>query len=126
MAQKNKTVSANAERRSRQRFRIQQPVSYTCLSGGLPSGVGRVLDISSKGVRFTTETALKAGTRLELSVDWPARLNDACNLQLMIFGSVVRSENGAAAVRIEHYEFRTRASSQSRGLPDLLRHPNRI
>jgi hypothetical protein len=106
-----KTTHDNAERRSRQRFCIEQPVCYTCLSGGRHAGVGKVLDISSKGVRFTTEYALNPGPRLELSVNWPARLNGTCLLQLMIYGDVVRSEKSAAAVRIEHYEFRTRAST---------------
>src|ERR1017187_3685753 len=50
-----KTTHNNAERRSRQGFRIEEDVCYTCLSGARPPGVGKILDISSKGVRFTTE-----------------------------------------------------------------------
>ena len=72
-------------------------------------GVGKVLDISSKGVCFTTECVLKVGTRVELSVDWPLLLDHTYPLKLMIIGHVSRSNNKAAVVRIEHYEFRTRA-----------------
>jgi hypothetical protein len=121
-----KTTHNNAERRSRQRFRIEEDVCYTCLSGARPPGVGKVLDISSKGVRFTTEGLLKPGTLIELLVSWPARLNDTCPLKLMIYGSVVRSDNSVAAIRIEHYEFRTRASRPSPVLPDPLSHPKGI
>ena len=120
MLRKTKTTHDKAERRSRQRFRIVLDVSYTCLSGRQPPGVGKVLDISSKGAWFTTECARKHGTRVELSVNWPARLNDISPLKLMIYGSVVRSENSAAAIRIEQYEFRTRASTPSPVLPGPL------
>jgi hypothetical protein len=121
VSRKTKTTHDNTERRSRRRFRIELDVSYACLSRQQPSsGVGKVLNISSKGVRFTTEYALKHGMRVELSVNWPARLNDTCPLKLMIYGSVVRSENRAAAIRIEQYEFRTRASTPSPALPDPL------
>jgi hypothetical protein len=100
-------------------------VTHACLEHG-PPGVGKVLDISSKGVRFTTEGLLKPGTLIELLVSWPARLNDTCPLKLMIYGSVVRSDNSVAAIRIEHYEFRTRASRPSPVLPDPLSHPKGI
>lgn len=116
-----KTTNDHAERRSRQRFRIQQDVCYACLSGQRISGVGKVLDISSKGAWFTTECALKRGTRVALSLNWPALLNDICPLKLMIYGSVVRSEKTAAAIRIDRYEFRTRASTPTQPVPDPLR-----
>jgi len=115
---KTKTTHDQAERRLRQRFRIELEVWYACLSRQQPPGVGKVLDISSKGVWFTTESALKRGTRVELSINWPARLNDTCPLKLMIYGSVVRSEKSVAAIRIEQYEFRTRASTPSPVLAD--------
>src|SRR5262249_17357473 len=71
----------------------------------------RILDISSKGVRFTTERLLKSGTLIELSLNWPTRINDACPLKLVIHGCVIRSEDSIAAMKIEHYEFRTRSPS---------------
>ena len=123
-----KTIHDTNERRARQRFQIGQDVRYKCLTGGRLSdaGAGKILDVSSKGVRFTTECALKPGTRLELSIDWPARLNDTCLLKLMIYGRVIRSEESAAAVKIEHYEFRTRASTPCRVLGDPLNYPQAI
>ena len=105
-----KTINDNFERRSRKRFRIGQDISYTCLSGTLTQGNGKVLDISSKGVRLTTEGPLTLGTRIELSVCWPVRLNDNCLLKLKVYGCVVRSESNTAAIRIECHEFRTRAN----------------
>jgi hypothetical protein len=106
---RTKTNRDSTERRSRHRFCIGQEISYTCLSGTRTRGVGKVLDISSRGVRFTTEGALNPGTRVEVSIDWPARLNDTCLLKLIVRGSVLRSEASVAVIRIQYHEFRTRA-----------------
>ena len=66
------------------------------------------LDMSRRGVQFTTGEHLAAGRLVELSVNWPARLNGTCALQLVATGHVVRSNPRAAVVRIERYEFKTR------------------
>ncbi len=49
------------------------------------------------------------GHTVELSVNWPARLDGTCPLKFVATGKVVRAEIGKAAVRIDKYEFRTRA-----------------
>ena len=46
---------------------------------------------------------------MQLSLDWPLRLDGICPLQLMIFGRVVRSAKEGCTLRIVRYEFRTRA-----------------
>jgi hypothetical protein len=46
---------------------------------------------------------------VELSVNWPARLDGVCLLQFVATGRVVRSEAERAAVHIERYEFKTRS-----------------
>jgi hypothetical protein len=48
---------------------------------------------------------------VELSVNWPARLDGTCALKFVALGRVVRSEANRAAVRIERYEFRTRRTT---------------
>jgi hypothetical protein len=75
-------------------------------------GTGRTLNIGSGGVLFTTEEQLPLGRSVELSVNWPARLDGTCPLKFVAVGRVVRSEAEIAAVRIERYEFRTRASAE--------------
>ncbi len=119
MARKKQTRDST-ERRSRQRFRIGQSLTYRSLSGKRAQGVGKILDISSKGVRFTTNDMLTPGLRVELDVNWPTRLNAACLIKLMVYGCVVRSDTGAAAIKIEHYEFRTRAVSSLPAPPNPL------
>jgi hypothetical protein len=70
--------------------------------------VGTTLNIGSGGILFTTEEKLPIGRTVELSVNWPARLDGTCPLQFVATGRVVRSEAQRAAVRIEKYEFKTR------------------
>jgi hypothetical protein len=45
-------------------------------------------------------------------MNWPAMLGGTCPLKFVAVGRVVRSKPDTAAVRIEKYEFRTRASGE--------------
>jgi hypothetical protein len=97
------------ERRTKRRFHIEQEVRYKMLYGQriAETGVGKTVNISSGGVWFSTENMLTTGMPVELSLNWPVLLNDSCPMKLMIYGCVVRSNQGGAAVAIERYEFRT-------------------
>ena len=103
--------SEETERRSADRFPIQREVRYRVLSkrssGEPEEGAGTTINISSNGVLFATEGVLSAGKRLELSISWPAQLDNKCNLKLVARGRVTRLEQGRAAVEIQQYEFRT-------------------
>jgi hypothetical protein len=100
------------DRRGKRRFRINQEVRYRLLYGHriAETGIGRTLNMSSSGVWITTQTVLTPGLPVELSITWPALLNDVCPMKLMIFGCVVRSTEQGTAVNIERYEFRTQGS----------------
>jgi c-di-GMP-binding flagellar brake protein YcgR len=100
-----------AERRSAVRFPIEQEVRYKVYNRNtIEVGSGRTINMSSNGVLFTTERALSAGERVELSVNWPAQLDNRCALKLVTNGRVVRSDGSKAAIAIERYEFRTQGS----------------
>jgi hypothetical protein len=110
---KDSNKGENVDRRSKRRFRIEQALRYKLLYGNrvAESGIGRTLNISSSGVWFTTEGVLGEGMPVELSMSWPALLNDICPMKLMIYGCVVRSGPQSAALAIERYEFRTQGST---------------
>ncbi len=99
-----------AERRTNARFDCHLAVSYQTLEKPFLSGQGvsETLNISSKGVLFRADEALEAGQLIQVSVDWPARLDNGIPLKLVAEGRVVRNVNGIAAMTIEKYEFRTR------------------
>jgi hypothetical protein len=109
------TFFANGEpdRRTKQRFHIEQEVRYKMLYGQriAETGTGRTTNMSSGGIWFTTETQLALGMPVEISMAWPVLLNDFCPMKLMIYGCVVRSNERGAAVAIERTEFRTTGRS---------------
>jgi hypothetical protein len=99
------------ERRGTNRFPVREDVRYRLVQSRTAriSGVGTTLNIGSGGILFTTEEKLPIGRTVELSVNWPARLDGTCPLQFVATGRVVRSDAQRAAVRIERYEFKTRS-----------------
>jgi c-di-GMP-binding flagellar brake protein YcgR len=103
-----------ADRRSADRFPIEREVRYKVLSkkSSDEAGLGRTINMSSTGILFTTEHMLLPGRRLELSISWPAQLNNQTPLKLVARGRVIRYEHGQAAIEIQQYEFRTTAASK--------------
>jgi hypothetical protein len=107
------------DRRSTTRFPLAEDVTYRYRHGKLTGGgAGRCLNIGSGGVLFTTSSRLPIGRTIELSVNWPALLHGSCPLKFIASGPVVRSEDNRAAIRIDRYEFRTRATKP--GLAESL------
>jgi len=101
------------DRRETNRFPVREEVRYRILQSKAVqlTGAGKTVDISSGGILFTTSEPLPPGRLVEISVNWPARLDGTCPLQLVATGRIVRADDARAAVRIERYEFRTRASA---------------
>jgi hypothetical protein len=104
------SMGGTLERRGTSRFPVQEDVRYRVVQSKSQkiSGSGTTLNIGSGGILFTTEEKLPLGRVVELSVNWPARLDGTCPLQFVATGRIVRAELNRAAVRIERYEFRTR------------------
>jgi DNA-binding NarL/FixJ family response regulator len=119
----NPAKGSAADRRTNARFPCRLAVSYQALEHPFFSGVAtsETLNISSKGLLFATQEALQPGQLLQVSVDWPARLENQVPLKLVAEGRVIRNLNGLAAVHIDRYEFRTRRikaeNSAANGLP---------
>ena len=102
-----------SDRRGTSRFPLREEVKYKLLHGkAITSGAGKTLNIGSGGVLFTTEQHLPMGRMVEISVNWPARLDGTCPLKFVAVGRIIRSDTDKAAVRIEKYEFRTRSARQ--------------
>ena len=99
------------ERRRSSRFPIERDVRYKTLNQRTETlaGNGKTLNISSSGVLFTSDHDLPVGTRLELSISWPAQLNERVLLNLVARGRVTRHNQGQLALQIQQYEFRTQS-----------------
>src|SRR5580704_19109875 len=102
---------SRTERRSKRRFVMEREVRYRVLDQDkiIGAGSGKTFNLSSTGVEFSTDRDLPEGAFVELSIAWPALLENRCPLQLIGFGRVLRSSGGTVASTIEQYEFRTLA-----------------
>jgi hypothetical protein len=103
------------ERRASRRFPIEQELLYRTLDHKAvapENGTGKTVDISSGGMLFATQQRLRFGKRVEVSVNWPAKLDGGCLLKFVAVGRVVRVEDTRAAISIEQYEFRTRRARE--------------
>jgi hypothetical protein len=102
-----------SERRNATRFPVKEEVRYKAINSKGPTliGTGKTLNIGSGGILFTTEGHLPVGLMVEISVNWPAKLGGGCQLKFVATGRVIRSDDSSAVMRIERYEFRTRAAS---------------
>lgn len=103
------------ERRHAERMSIEREVHYRVLSkkDGDAEALGKTLNISSSGVLFTAKHTLPPGRRMELSISWPAQLDNKCALKLVARGRVVRFEGDRVALEIMQHEFRTKSSRPS-------------
>lgn len=101
------------DRRTSDRFPIEREVRYKVLNkkSSEEIGVGRTINMSSTGVLFTTEQLLLPGRRVEVSISWPAQLDNRCGLRLVARGRVVRFDEGKAAMEIQQYEFKTQGKA---------------
>lgn len=77
-------------------------------TGPASAGIGRSIDMSSSGLRFTADRPFAIGQLLDLAIDWPAQLAGGVRLQLSLAGEVVRTIGSTTAIKIQRYEFKTR------------------
>ena len=92
-------------------FPVALDIHYRGSSGrpGAVEGSGRTLWMSSEAMIFQSDGPIPAGTELEISVCWPARLNDCVRLQLWIRAYVLYNLDHGVKAEIRKYEFRTRS-----------------
>lgn len=102
------------DRRESSRFPLREDLKYRLVNSKNQqsiTGTGTTLNIGSGGILFTTQETLPVGKTVEISVNWPARLDGTCALKFVAVGRVIRSEADRAAVRIVRYQFKTRGTS---------------
>ena len=99
------------ERRKKLRFAIRRDLRYKLLDDGAvtATGFGQTLNMGSGGMAFASEGELKPGGLIELSISWPVLLNESCPMRLIVFGRLLRSQDGQSACTVDKYEFRTQS-----------------
>ena len=99
------------ERRGSVRFPLTLDVRYSVLhrNGPVETGSGKLVDVSSSGLRFTGEAPVTPGLKLDVAINWPVLLDGRIQLQLTVSGVAVRSYGSEISMRIQQHDFRTRS-----------------
>jgi len=107
------------DRRSKLRFPFNRELRYKLLENDtiVAAGEGETIDMSSGGVAFRTNKTLASGSLIELSISWPALLDDSCPMRLVVFGRVARRSDSVAACTVEKWEFRTGSRMSTSVIP---------
>jgi hypothetical protein len=105
----SRRTGTDVERRVNRRYDIRLPLHYRVSEDGHPprSGTGMTYDLSTYGVGFHCRRPLPVGARIFMSIAWPTKYQDVHPIDLLVTGSVVRSESGRTAVRVTSRKFRT-------------------
>jgi hypothetical protein len=98
------------DRRLNQRYPIDIPLQYKLLWRGkvVKTGQGRTVNLSSSGALIDCGVALPKGVQLELSIEWPAKIDGKVGLSLVAVGKAVRAAGQNVAVAYSQHSFRTR------------------
>lgn len=102
------------DRRAEVRYPLGLDLCYTVLHRRrqTETGLGRTVDLSTWGLRFTADRPLEPGLKVKLAIKWPRLLDGGVHLQLVASGMVVWAEGTEAGLQIDHREFRTRAAGR--------------
>ena len=97
------------ERRVNQRYPITLEVEYKVPGGNgvRQKGLGRTINISSRGVLFDVSEPLPNRCTIQLSINWPFLLDRSIPLKLRLDGEIVRVQGNRIAVRVTGHTFHT-------------------
>jgi hypothetical protein len=101
-------MEQDEDRRLSRRFPMERQIQFRSRrSKSALIGSGTTVNMSRRGVLFTTNQSLPQGEPVTLEVGWPVLLDAAVPLKLVTRGRVVWRENSRTAVRFDKWEFRT-------------------
>lgn len=73
------------------------------------SGKSRTVEIGPHIVSFLSDANLRAGTPIELKIDWPSTQDDDEPLELILSGCIANAAGQVKTVQVLRHEFRTRS-----------------
>jgi hypothetical protein len=113
-----------AERRRKLRYPLDLTIRFRSTSAETPfSGKGWAVNMSSGGVLVASKNPFIVGTLVEMSIEWPSRLEGRIPLQLIATGRVLRGGASFFAASFERHEFRTRNKPAARSRGHIIEQP---
>ena len=99
---------SDPDSRRKARYPLRLKLTFSAVTPPICLGDGETLQISSKELLFTTNESFDPGQSLQVSLDWPALLDNRIPLRLVVSGQILQSGDGQATMTIEKYQFRIR------------------
>jgi hypothetical protein len=115
---RNSFFGFGPNRRNHRRYNSHLDLRWKVISRRrvLDVGEGRTLDISRGGVLFESGRHIPVGLHVELTINWPARLDNVQPLQLVVFGCVVRASDNRIAIQTLRFAFSSLGLTVSRAI----------
>jgi PilZ domain len=104
------TMDNGVERRAARRFSMMLPLKVRFpVENGVTEKSGETRDVSFRGLYFTIEASVEAGSSIEFVLTLPQQITLAGDVHIRCYARVLRvdAQNGrrGVAARIERYEF---------------------
>ena len=94
--------------RSSERYNLTLEVRFSYRFGGMIYvGTGRTRNLGGETVCFEVDQQILKKGDVELRIAWPFRLQDICPLELVVQGTLIRTDDAVAVIKIRRYEFQT-------------------
>jgi hypothetical protein len=91
---------------------VSLPVRYQSLGKPRVAGTGLTVALGRHTAIFVAQHPLPAGSRVELFIDWPAKLMERTPLQIYMMGTVYGSEGRSTLVAVKSYVFKIKPQSR--------------
>jgi hypothetical protein len=121
-------TALTGERRAARRYNIELDVRWKLVQRRKvkAEGLGRTIDLSSTGIRFSADQMLGVGKNVELAIFWPMLFNNATPMKLVVWGRTVRAEKNGIALKKLRHEFHTMGTRSAAPVasPDGRRQPH--
>lgn len=90
------------------RYPVRMPIRYRSADSKPFIDAGQTIEMSSTRLVIETDQPLDAETKVQVSMAWPAALEDGTRLQLIVTGKVIGVAGTRLTIDIRRHEFRTR------------------
>ena len=119
------TESRPSQRPIGGRYPIRLPVEFRFggIPGSLADGKTWTISISSRLILIEPDERIRLGQRLQVVIDWPARVDNRIPLRLHVTGRTVPVDEGCLAIEVKTYVFRIAASKPLMPRPATLGSP---
>jgi hypothetical protein len=98
----------HGDRRQDNRYELELDLRFSYEHAGQAwRGFGRTVDLSRGGVRFRTDAPPPNGMEVELRLQWPFLLQNVIPLELVMRGSILRTDIRGTVLCVRDYAFAT-------------------